>query len=203
MAAYDSLARRVLELCKQIGRSVPESVAVLGVDDDPLLCQLTTPALTSVIPNAERAGYVAAEQLDRMMDGKHVETTGTLLPPLGIAIRNSTDIVAVEDPDVAAAARFILSHAAEGIRVADVVAEVPLTRRALELRFKSMLGKTPHELIVSTRIAKAEMLLRDTSLSLQNIAYQCGIEHPEYLCVLFKKHRGTTPGEFRLAQRSL
>ncbi len=202
MAAYDSLARRILELCKQVDRSVPDSIAVLGVDDDPLLCQLATPALTSVIPAAENAGYVAAEQLDRMMAGKKVKPAGTLLLPLGIATRRSTDIVAVDDPDVASAARFILSHAADGIRVADVVAVVPLTRRALELRFKSLLGKTPHELIIATRIAKAEILLRDTSLPLQRIAYQCGIEHPEYLSVLFRKHRGMTPGEFRRAKRA-
>ena len=201
MAAYDSLARRVVDLCGRASRSVPDSIAVLGVDDDPLLCQLATPPLSSVIPDAEGAGYTAAGQLDAMMTGERIEPTGTLLPPLGVATRRSTDTLAVDDRHVAKAARYILMHACDGIQVADVVKQTNLTRRVLENRFKSSLGKTPHELITATRLAEAERLLRETSLTLDRIARRCGLEYAEYLSVLFRKHRKMTPGDYRRQHR--
>jgi LacI family transcriptional regulator len=201
MAAYDSLARRVIDLCGQVSRPVPDSIAVLGVDDDPLLCQLATPPLSSVIPDAKGAGYTAAEQLEAIMSGRKIEPIGTLLPPLGVATRQSTDTLAIEDRHVANAARFILAHACDGIQVNDVVKQTPLTRRALETRFKHVLYKTPHQLITATRLAKSERLLRETNLTLDLIANRCGLEYAEYLNVLFRKHRNMTPGEYRQQHR--
>lgn len=201
MAAYDSLARRLLDLCSQIDRDVPHSLAVLGVDDDPILCQLASPALSSVIPDAEQAGYVAANLLETMMSGRAVAASAVLLAPLGVATRRSTDTVAVDDPDVERAARFILTNACAGIQVSDAVATTQLTRRALELRFKSALGKTPHELITSTRIARVEQLLRETPMSLERIAERCGFDYPEYLCRLFRKETGMTPSQYRSLHR--
>ena len=201
MAAYDSLARRLVDLCVQASRPIPESIAILGVDDDPLLCQLATPPLSSIIPDSEGAGYAAAEQLDAIMSGKKIQRLKTLLPPLGIATRQSTDTLAVEDQNVSKAAHYILAHACDGIQVGDVVEQTKLTRRALETRFKKVLNKTPHELITITRLSKAERLLRETALTLDQIAGRCGLEYPEYLSVLFRKHRNMTPGEFRQQHR--
>ncbi|MEM6978763.1 MAG: DNA-binding transcriptional regulator [Planctomycetota bacterium] len=194
--AYDSLARRVLDLCRQLSRPVPDSIAVMGVDDDPLLCQLATPSLSSVIPDAEGAGFTAARQLDRMMSGHSIEASQILLPPLGIATRRSTDTLAVDDPEIAHAARYILAHACDGIQVADVVRQTKLTRRVFETRFQTLLNKTPHALIIQTRIARAESLLRDTHLTLDRIANRCGMEYAEYLNVLFRKTHDMTPGDF-------
>ena len=154
-----------------------------------------------MIPDAEGAGYEAAKQLDAMMSGTKIPATGTLLPPLGIATRRSTDTLAVGDPEVAKAARYILTYACNGIQVADVVRQTKLTRRVLETRFKAQTGKTPHELIVASRLAQAERLLRETNLTLDRIADRCGLEYPEYLSVLFRKHRNTTPGEYRRQHR--
>ena len=201
MAAYDSLARRLIDLCIQASRRVPESIAILGVDDDPLLCQLATPPLSSIVPDSEGAGYAAAEQLDSIMSGKKIKRLDTLLPPLGIATRQSTDTFAVEDKDVSVSAHYILAHACDGIQVDDVVKQTQLTRRALETRFKKALGKTPHALIIETRLSKAERCLRETALTLEQIADRCGFEYPEYLSVLFKKHRNMTPGEYRQQHR--
>jgi LacI family transcriptional regulator len=201
MAAYDSLARRLIDLCIQASRRVPESIAILGVDDDPLLCQLATPPLSSIVPDSEGAGYAAAEQLDSIMSGKKIKRLDTLLPPLGIATRQSTDTFAVEDKDVSVSAHYILAHACDGIQVDDVVKQIQLTRRALETRFKKALGKTPHALIIETRLSKAERCLRETALTLEQIADRCGFEYPEYLSVLFKKHRNMTPGEYRQQHR--
>ncbi|MEM9367103.1 MAG: DNA-binding transcriptional regulator [Planctomycetota bacterium] len=201
MSAYDSLARRLIDLCAQVSRPVPDSIAVLGVDDDPLLCQLATPPLSSVIPDAEGAGYTAAEQLDAIMSGQEIPPSGTFLPPLGIATRQSTDTLALDDRQVAKAARFILAHACDGIQVLDVVKQTKLTRRSLETRFKQAVGKTPHQLITATRLANAERLLRETNLTLTRIANRCGLEYAEYLSVLFRKHRGITPGDYRQQHR--
>ncbi|MDB4475638.1 DNA-binding transcriptional regulator [Pirellulales bacterium] len=201
MAAYDSLARRLVDLCVQVSRPVPESVAILGVDDDPLLCQLATPPLSSVIPDSEGAGYAAAEQLDAIMSGKKIQRLKTLLPPLGIATRQSTDTLAVDDQNISKAAHYILAHACDGIQVGDVVEQTKLTRRTLETRFKKVLNKTPHELITITRLSKAERLLRETTLTLDQIAARCGLEYSEYLSVLFRKHRNMTPGEYRQQHR--
>jgi LacI family transcriptional regulator len=201
MAAYDSLARRLVDLCVQVSRPVPESVAILGVDDDPLLCQLATPPLSSIIPDSEGAGYAAAEQLDAIMSGKKIQRLKTLLPPLGIATRQSTDTLAVDDQNVSKAAHYILAHACDGIQVGDVVEQTKLTRRTLETRFKKVLNKTPHELITITRLSKAERLLRETTLTLDQIAARCGLEYSEYLSVLFRKHRNMTPGEYRQQHR--
>ena len=201
MAAYDSLARRLVDLCVQASRPIPESIAILGVDDDPLLCQLATPPLSSIIPDSEGAGYAAAEQLDAIMSGKKIQRLKTLLPPLGIATRQSTDTLAVDDQNVSKAAHYILAHACDGIQVGDVVEQTKLTRRTLETRFKKVLNKTPHELITITRLSKAERLLRETALTLDQIAGRCGLEYPEYLSVLFRKHRNMTPGEFRQQHR--
>mgnify|MGYP001162612491 FL=1 len=201
MAAYDSLARRLIDLCAQASRRVPESIAILGVDDDPLLCQLATPPLSSIIPDSEGAGYAAAEQLDVIMSGKKMKRLDTLLPPLGIATRQSTDTFAVEDEDVSISAHYILAHACEGIQVDDVVKQTQLTRRALEKRFKDALGKTPHALIIETKLSKAERCLRETPLTLEQIATRCGFEYSEYLSVLFKKHRNMTPGVYRQQHR--
>lgn len=203
LAAYDSLARRVIDLAGPAGRTVPDSLAVLGVDDDPLLCQLATPPLSSVIPDSEGAGYAAAEKLDAIMSGQNVAASGTFLPPLGVATRQSTDTLAVSDQYVAQAAAYILEHAGNGIQVADVVRQTPLTRRVLEARFKATLSKTPHELITATRLSMAERLLRETSLTLDKIAIRCGVEYPEYLNVLFRKHRQMTPGQYRQKYRQI
>ncbi len=138
MASYDIRAQEILDSCRELNIAVPDQVAVVGVDNDPIICNLAFPSLTSVIPDAVQAGYMAAELLQRMMQGECVPADAHLLPPLGIATRQSTDVLAVDDPDVAAAAKYIRDHAREGITVADVLKHVPLSRRALESRFKKI-----------------------------------------------------------------
>lgn len=197
MAAYDSLARRLLQYCTIIQRPVPNSIAIVGVDNDPILCRMANPPLSSIIPDAEGAGYQAAALLESMMNQKKVEVDCILLPPLGIAVRRSSDTLSIDDEEIEVAARFILDEATKGINVSDVLNKTHLTRRALELRFRKHLGLTPHEFIVAARMSHAELLLRETSLTLQQIALRCGIESAEYLSTAFKKHAGMPPGQYR------
>ena len=133
MAVNDARARHVLEACRAIGLRVPEDVAVLGVDNDELMCELTAPPLSSIEHGAGSLGYQAAALLDRLMAGKKARRLQTLVEPEGVVTRRSTDILAIADPEVAAAIAFIHRHSCEPIRVADVVDAVqyraPRSRR--------------------------------------------------------------------------
>lgn len=198
MACYDVRARQVLDACRELDIAVPEEMAVVGVDNDRLLCELANPALSSVAPDAHQTGYAAAALLNRMLNGEAVPPEPQFIEPLGIEIRQSSDVLAIDDPDVAAALRFIREHASTGIRVQDVLNAVPLSRRVLESRFRSILGRTPHEEIMRLRMQHVKRLLRETDLSLVEIARRVGIEHVEYLSVAFKRETGRTPRQYRL-----
>ncbi len=197
MAGYDIRGEQVLNACRAAGLAVPDEVAVIGVDNDALLCELASPPLSSVIPNAHRAGYEAAELLDRLMSGKKVTATARLISPLGIAERQSTDVLAVDDRAVARAVQFIREHACEGINVSDVLRAVPLSRRVLEQRFQRLLGCTPREEILHVRLARVKQLLGETDLPLYVVAERTGFEHGEYLSVVFKRETGRTTRAWR------
>jgi LacI family transcriptional regulator len=201
LACYDILAQKLLDACREIGLAVPEDVAVLGVDDDPVLCSLSAPPLSSVIPNTRRTGYEAAALLDRMMAGARVRPDARLIPPLGIHTRQSTDVLAIQDREIAAAARFIREHACDGITVDDVLRAVPLSRRVLESRFRKAMGRTPHDDILRLRIERVKQLLGETDLSLEQVAARAGFQHPEYMSVAFKRESGQTPGDYRRTTR--
>lgn len=201
MASYDIRGQQVLAACRSEGLAVPAEVAVVGVDNDELLCDLASPPLSSVIPNAHRTGYEAAALLDRMMRGKKVPAVAHLIAPLGVAARQSTDVLAVDDREIAHAVQFIREHACEGIAVPDVLKAVPLSRRVLEQRFQKLLGRTPREEILHVRLARVKQLLGETDLPLYLVAERTGFEHVEYLSVVFKRETGATPSAFRAAAR--
>jgi LacI family transcriptional regulator len=199
MACFDRLGQQLLDACRDAGVSVPEEVAVVGVDDDDVLCNLCTPPLSSVRPDTFRAGFLAAELLQRMMAGQRVSAAGHFVPPVGLTTRQSSDVLAIEEPEMATAWRFIREQACTGIKVTDVLAVVPLSRRVLENRFRRLFGRTPHEEIERLRIERAQQLLTETDLSLAAIAQRVGFEHPEYLSVAFKRTTGHSPRDFRRA----
>jgi LacI family transcriptional regulator len=202
LACYDVRGQQVLEACALSGISVPDEVAVIGVHNDTLLCDLCEPPLSSVIPNARRAGYEAASLLARLMEGEHVPVEARLIEPLGVAQRQSTDVVAVKDAKVSAAVRFIRAHACEGIDVRDVLKAVPISRTLLERRFRALLGHTPHEHILRTRLARACAMLVETDLPVSLIAERTGFEHTEYLSVAFRREYGMTPTAYRAKHRA-
>ena len=197
MACYDIKAQQVLDVCRELEIAVPEEAAVIGVDNDRLLCDLADPPLSSVICDTHRTGYEAASLLDRMMSGESVPPEAHLIKPLGIATRQSTDIVAIDDPHVAVAARFIRQQACAGIDVGDVLQHTPYTRRILDRRFLKNLGLTPHEQITRLRIDRVKRLLVETDLPLAVIASRAGFEHDEYMTVAFKKQVGLPPSHYR------
>lgn len=201
LCCYDIRGRLVLGACRRHAIHVPDEVAVLGVDNDELLCSLACPPLSSVMPNATRIGYEAAAVLDRMMSGKPVGAECHFIPPTGVATRQSTDVLAVEDANVARAVRFIREHACEGICVDDVVKDAGLSRRLLEGRFKSHLGRSPHEEVTRVQILRVKELLAHTDLPLAEVADRTGFRYVEYLSAVFKSKVGVPPGHFRSEHR--
>lgn len=197
LACYDIKAQQLLDVCRGIDVAVPEKLAVLGVDDDSLLCNLCDPPLSSVAPDARKTGYTAASLLDQLMSGAAPPDEAFLIPPLGIETRQSTDTLAVADTDVAAALHFIRENACTGINVSDVVRQTNLSRRVLETRFNRLLGRTPHAEITRLRIERVKRLLVETDLPLAAIAERTGYRHVEYLTVAFRNIVGVPPSVFR------
>lgn len=202
MACYDIKAQQLLDVCRELKIAVPEQVAVIGVDNDPLVCELSDPPLSSVVPNTARAGYEAAALLDLAMSGQPVSTDPVLLEPLAVHARQSTDVLAIDDPEIASILRLIRQRATENLRVSDLLRHVPISRRMLEHRFGKLLGRTPHQEILRVRIVRVKELLLQTDCSLDEIARRTGFPHTEYLSVVFKRETGQTPRAFRKQNRT-
>lgn len=202
-ACYDIKARALLDACRELEIAVPEEVAVLGVDNDHLLCELADPPLSSIRCNSSRAGFEAAHLLDRMMAGESVESNALLIEPIGVETRQSTDILAIDDPEIAHAVSFIRKNAYSGINVNDILQEIPISRRAMEHRFQKLLGRTPHQEIFRLKIGRVKNLLTETDLSLFEISHSAGFQHEEYLSVAFKKAVGIPPSEYRRKHSTL
>jgi LacI family transcriptional regulator len=201
LACYDIRGRQAIDACRRAGIAVPDEVAVLGVDDDDVLCGLASPPLSSVMPDAIGAGRLAAELLDQLMRGGQLKRSEWLLSPLGIVTRQSTDVLAIDDPLVVAAIQQIRDHACDGIKVTDVARALKTTRRVLENRFTKRVGHTPHEEIARLQFRRVEQLLLETELSLAAIAARAGFKHTEYMTVAFTKRHGMPPSRWRQERR--
>ena len=197
MACTDQLGFFLLDACARAGVAVPEEVAVVGVENEESLCTMAMPTLSSVKFNAERIGYEAAGLLDRLMAGKEVPLEPILVEPLGVITRGSSDVVAIDDPEIAQAMRFIRERACDGIAVTDVLREVAISRSALERRMRAALGRSPNEEITRVRIERAKELLISTDQPLTTIAGRTGFRTPQYLVQVFRRQVGLTPGVFR------
>ena len=201
MACNDMRGQQVLNACRAVGVVVPDEIAVVGADNDETLCDLSDPPLSSVVPDAERIGYEAAGLLDLMMAGKKPKQCELLINPSGVVTRRSTEVLAIEDRQIAAAARFIREHACEGIDVSHILRAVPLSRSTLERRFTSIMGHSPKHEILRVRLNRAKQLLAESDFTLELIAEKVGLQHTEYLGRIFKKKFGLTPARFRVVSR--
>jgi len=192
----DDRAVSVLEACKINHINVPEEVAVLGVDNDDLICNLSSPPLSSIALNFKNAGFQAAKHLDELMT-KNTENTTIDVLPVEIFTRRSTDIVAIEDPELASAIVFIKEHFQEPIQVTDVVDATTLSRRELEYRFKFEIKKTIQEEINRFRIEMIKKMLMTSREPIHHIANQLKFTDPEHFSRYFKNLTGISPSVFR------
>jgi LacI family transcriptional regulator len=196
-ASNDDLGRRVLEACQAAGVAVPDDVAVVAVDNDELLCELCNPPLSSIALSTEKAGFEAAATLELMMAGKKPDRAEIIVEPLRVVARQSSDVMAMEDRDVAMAVRFIREHAAEPIHVEDVLDAVPISRRAMESRFRTVLGRSPNAEILRAHVDRAKMLLTTTNMAMPWIAGQSGFATPDYMTFVFQRATGMKPLQYR------
>ena len=201
MACTDQLGFWLLDACKRAGISVPDEVAVVGVENDDSLCTMANPPLSSVPLGGERVGFEAAATLQRLMQNGDSTVSEMLLQPLDIVVRQSSDVVAIDDPLLAAAVQFIRDNAARGIGVNDILKAVPISRSTLERRLRAVLNHSPNAEINRVRLIRTKQLLCETDLTLDQVAQRSGFRHPQYMCDLFKRTFHQTPGEWRNSQR--
>ena len=197
MACNDLRAQQIIAVAHACGLLVPEEVAVLGANNEPIRSELAYPPLSSVSPNAFQSGYKAAETLAAMMSGQPPLLYDVRIEPLGVATRPSTDVLAIEDRSVAAALNFIRQNACVGVSVEDVVKNAHASRSQLEKKFRRHLGRSPQAEIRRVQVAKIKQLLVETDYPLKKIAEMTGFEHVEYMSVVFKRLTSDSPGGFR------
>ena len=201
-AYTDDHARRVLNECLRLGIRVPEEIAVLGCDNDEIECELSPTPISSVSLPLRRLGYEAARMVEFHLTGGTLPTEAIRLPPSGIVTRRSTDVIAVQDPTLARAIGYISAHAGEPINVSNVAKASGASRRYLERRFKTLLGRTPREEILRVRVGLAKRLLSETLLPMTEIAESAGFTDSKMMCSAFGQDTGMTPSEFRRKVRS-
>jgi LacI family transcriptional regulator len=197
LACNDIRGLQVLDACRRIALAVPERVAVLGVDNDVVLGELSDPPLSSIDQDLERIGYEAAALLDQLMNGEEPPPGPVLVEPLGVVSRLSTDAVAIDDPAVALTLRLIRQHACNQIGVDFLADRTHLSRRVLQRRFKAVTGRTLQEQIHDAQIERIKQMLTETELKLDSIARRSGFNYIGYMCSFFKSRTGITPGEYR------
>lgn len=200
MAATDYMAVQVIEACRAAKISIPEQLAVIGVDNDELLCNASRPTLTSIKPDHEGLGHLGAKILDCMMAGRNIpKNIPSRVKSLGVVERDSTKVVPPAGFIVREALAFIQSNAAKGIGVDDVVRHIGVSRRLLYLRFRQMNGKSIHETILDTRLALAKRKLAQTTAPLAQIASECGFGSANRLSHVFQERFGIYPSALRHA----
>ena len=197
MACNDPRGQKVLEACRRSGVRVPDEVAVIGVDDDEPICAIADPTLSSVVANHEGVGYQAAALLDLAMAGDIEAGVAVYVPPVGVVTRQSTDVLALTDREVATAIGFIRGHACLGLGVDEVCRELALSRSTLQRRFRDELGHTIHDEIVHARLKRAQELLAETDMPIATIALRCGFGCREYLGAVLRARVGQTPASYR------
>jgi LacI family transcriptional regulator len=202
MTCNDIRGRQVLEASLLGGLEVPEEVAVVGVDDDHLICNLSNPPLSSVAVNLNQAGYQAAELLDNLIRGEVREPRQIVAEALWVVGRRSSDVIVTEDRHVAAALRFIRDHARQAINVDDVVRYAGISRRGLEIRFRRAMGRSIRGEIQRIRLVFTKQLLTETNLPTERIAALAGFCSLPYLMSMFRRETGMTLAQFRRRMRT-
>lgn len=202
-AGNDLWGLAVVEACRFAGLRVPDDVAVIGVDNDELRCELARPPLSSIVVPTARVGFEAAALLERLLEGARAPAQPLLIPPVRVASRQSTDVLAASDPEVTAAVRFIREHLHRPtLSVGDVLKVVALSRRGLEQRFRKVLERGIGEEIRRVRVERVRDLLSSTSLPITEVAERAGFSSVHYMSRFFRLDVGLTPTDYRRQARN-
>lgn len=197
MAANDDRGQEVIEACRTAGIRVPSEAAVIGVDNDEIICEQANPPLSSIVRNYEKAGHEAAELLHRWIAGEDVNGKNAVIRATRVVSRQSTDVLAVADPEVAEAIRYIRQAAGRPLTVQDVLETVAISRRRLDQKFCRVVGHPVHREITLARIDRVARLLLETNRSVTKIAYDLGFHGPDHVGRYFRRHKGISPTDYR------
>jgi LacI family transcriptional regulator len=191
-----------LAACGDRGIDVPEQVAVIGVDDDPVYGQVADPPLSSVDPDTFTIGYRAAAMLQDLMTGSGAVPPVTFVEPRGVVARRSTDTLAFADAAVADLMRYVRDHACDGLTVERMAKKLGMSRRTIERLFAEHMGRSPSEEICRVRLMQAKTLLETTDLDLYDVAQRTGFNYVKSLRRAFKGRFGMAPAKYRAQKRS-
>ena len=196
LACNDIRGQQVINACRETGIRMPEEVAVLGVDNDQIICRLCRPTLSSIEPDVEKIGFLAAQWIADQLEGKPVARR-QLVPPRQVVQRASTDTVVANHPAVVQAARLIRDESYSEASVEQICEVTRLSRSTLDKLFLSHLGRSVAGEITRVRLQRSQNLLRNSNLSLAEIATSCGFSSSTYFCRFFKRTTGQTPNAYR------
>lgn len=199
LACNDIRGQQIINACRDLGIAMPTDVSVMGVDNDEILCRLCRPTMSSIAPDAEGIGSIAADMLVRILNGEEVEARLYNHPPLRVVERQSTDITTASDPVVMAATRIIRDRACHGISVEQICELAGCSRSTLDNLFRRHLGRSVAGEMTRIRLGRAMRLLENTCHSVEDVARECGFLSATYFCRFFKREQGTTPALYRAA----
>jgi LacI family transcriptional regulator len=179
------------------GLRVPDDIAILGADNNKLICENQAVPLSSVRHDLRTIGYEGAAMLDRLMDGQKLEQRLKLIPPRGIAVRQSTDALAVTDPLIRKLLEYLKTHFKHSIGTAELAEMFGVSRRSLEVRFRESMHSSIREHLIGIRIQEAKRMLNYTNEPIETIAALTGFCHAPHFSNTFKKQEGISPIRYR------
>lgn len=197
MACDDNQGQHITEACRHLGIRIPEEVAVLGVDNDEMICDLSDPPLSSIALDVEKGGYDTAKLLDQLIKHGIADYHDIVVKPMQVITRHSTDIYATNDDHIATSLKFIHQNIDKNLHVEEVVKQVPLSRRALEKRFLEITGYPVYKYIFNLRIEKFTQKLLDTDMSVFEIALDMGLTDSKNIARQFRQVKGCSPSVYR------
>jgi LacI family transcriptional regulator len=202
-AVTDYRAQQVLDACRQMGLRVPQQVAVVGVDNEEVICAHVQPKLSSVARNNQQEGYHAAAMLDRLIHGKAVDMVEEMIPPLGVVARESTDTVAFKDARLCAAIEYLNKHIEDPIGVQELASHVGVSRRWMEYAFRDALGESPYQYIRNRRLKLAQHLLEEEpGTKIYQVAKRTGFTSAKQLAMAFGQEYGLSPREYQRSKNA-
>lgn len=201
MACDDNQAIKITEACRLIGLKIPEEIAVLGVDNDTVICNLSDPPLSSLHMDVERGGYDAAALIDKLLKDPHTPWTDIYIKPLNIVNRTSTDIYSTDDPYVLKVIMTIHQNLATKLTVNDLLRQVPLSRRLLEVRFRQATGESIYQYMLKVRMEHFAQRLLSSNEPIADIALRVGFSDYKNLARQFRLLKNCSPSEYRLRNK--
>jgi LacI family transcriptional regulator len=198
LAVSDDRARQLITACHELGLNVPEQVAVIGVDDQQIICDHCHPTISSIARDNIQEGYQAARLLDRLLQHRPVKAADQLIPPRGIVARESTATVAVGDERLREALEYFQANIEEPVSVEEMCKHIGFSRRWLEYAFRKALGESPFNYIRRTRLAHARRLLaEERDVKINRIARRTGYSSANQLAKAFRLEYGMSPRDYR------